>query len=114
MTRMFNARPTQFYSNIFEIKLKKDCMVIYQYSLDISPEIPADSDGLIDKISKTIAFELKKSVGLLCSRGLMVWGRKEMKTVLTCKAEFVRNEQQLCFEVLVKPTKQIGLESFMS
>jgi hypothetical protein len=114
ITKMFNGKSTSFYSNIFEIKLKKDCMTVYQYSLDITPEIPADSDGLIDKISKTIASELKKNVGLICSRGAMVWGRKEMKTVLTCKAEFVKNEQQFCFDVLVKPTKTLGLESFLS
>lgn len=44
----------------------------------------------------------------------MVWGRKEMKTVLTCKAEFTRNEQKLTYEVLVKPVKRLSLETFMS
>lgn len=86
ITKPLNAEPTNFYSNIFEIKLKKNCLNIYQYSLDISPEIPGDSDGLIEKISKTISLELKKNIGLICNRGHMVWGRKEMKTVLTCKA----------------------------
>lgn len=40
----------------------------------------------------------------------MAWGRKEMKTVLTCKAEFLKNEVKHSFEVLVKPTKSLGVE----
>ena len=32
-----NLRPTNFYSNIFEIRLKESSMVIYQYSFDFSP-----------------------------------------------------------------------------
>jgi hypothetical protein len=114
ITKLLNAKPTNFYSNIFEIKLKKNCCDIYQYSLDVSPEIPGDSDGLIEKISKAIYSELKINIGLICSRALMVWGRKEMKTVLTCKAEFTRNEQKHTYDVLVKPVKRLSLETFMS
>lgn len=70
------CRSTNFYSNIFEIKLKKDASNVYQYVLDISPELPTDSDGLIEKVTRAIHYDLKKNLGLICSRGFMVWGRK--------------------------------------
>lgn len=108
------CRSTNFYSNIFEIRIKKDASYVYQYVLDISPELPTDSDGLIQKITKAIHQDLKKNVGIICSRGFMVWGRKQMKTVLTCKAQLKKNEEILIFDVLVKPTKQLGLDTFMN
>lgn len=39
----------------------------------------------------------------------MAWGRKEMKTVLSLKAEFSRNNEKREYEVLVKPVKSLGL-----
>ena len=60
-----NGRAASFYSNIFEIELKRDALVIYQYSFDISPELPQDSDGLIEKIAKVIVPDLKKNIGLI-------------------------------------------------
>ena len=83
-TNLSNARQVNLFSNIFEIKLKGDKSALYQYHLDISPEVPAESHGLIDRITKSIGFELRKMLGLMCSRGLTVWGSKELKTVLTC------------------------------
>ena len=47
-----DGKTSKFYSNIFEVKLKKDAMNLYQYSFDFSPEIPQDSDGLIEKITR--------------------------------------------------------------
>jgi hypothetical protein len=76
VTKPSFSKATGFYSNIFEIELKKNSMVIYQYSFDISPELPQDSDGLIERITKTIYPDLKKNIGLICYRGLMAWGRK--------------------------------------
>lgn len=49
-----NCQRVGFYSNIFKITLKEKAMIIYQYSFDISPELPPDSDGLIEKIFKVI------------------------------------------------------------
>ena len=37
ITKPSNSKPVEFYSNIFEIRLKQDCLVIYQYSFDFSP-----------------------------------------------------------------------------
>ena len=37
IAKPLKAEPAIFYSNIFEIKLKKNCGEVYQYSLDISP-----------------------------------------------------------------------------
>lgn len=91
VTKLNFAYPASFYSNIFQIKLKSNAMSVYQYCFDITPELPPDSDGLIEKIAKTILPDLKKNIGLICFRGFMAWGRKEMKTVLTCKAEFIKN-----------------------
>lgn len=113
ITKQGNSRPTSFFSNIYEIKLKEDTMDIYQYYFDISPELPPDSDGLIEKISKVIAPDLKKNIGLITFRGFMAWGRKEMKTVLALKAEFLRNETKHAYEILVKPTKSLSLTDFL-
>ena len=89
-------------------------MTIYQYSLVVEPELASDSDSLIDKIVATISSDLKKNMGLICHRGFMAWGRKEMTTVLTCKAQFTKQGTKHSFEVLVKPIKSLGLENFMT
>jgi len=77
---------TSFFSNIFEIKLKKENLTLYQYSLETNPKILADSDGLIQKIKKVIAYELKTSIGYICSKGMMIWGWKDAKIAQTLKA----------------------------
>lgn len=43
----------------------------------------------------------------------MAWGRIDMKTVLSLKADFVRNDEKHSYEVLVKPIKHLGLEAFV-
>jgi hypothetical protein len=91
-TKVTNGYEAKFYSNIYEIRLKNKSMPIYQYSLDISPQIAHDSDGQINKIMKTIHTELKKEIGTICHKGFMIWGRKNSEKVLTLKAEFNRNE----------------------
>lgn len=88
-------------------------MEIYQYAFDISPELPQDSDGLIEKIGKSIFSDLKKHIGIISFRGLMAWGRKEMKTVLTLTTEFNKSGHDYKFEILVKPTRALSLEAFM-
>jgi hypothetical protein len=70
------ARPAKFYSNIYEIELKKGISSLYQFSLVISPELPANSNALREKIIKSLFGELKKKLGYLCFKGDMIWGKK--------------------------------------
>jgi hypothetical protein len=75
-TQCKEARLAKFYSNIYEIELKKGICSIYQFSLDISPELPANSNALREKIVKSLIQELKKKLGFLCFKGDMIWGKK--------------------------------------
>jgi len=72
------AKQSSFYSNIFEIVLKKDCPSIYQFSYELAPNLPADSAGLKQKIISTIFSELKKLIGIVGSKGDMLWGKKSI------------------------------------
>jgi len=72
------ARPAKFCSNIYEIELKKGISSLYQFSLVISPELPANSSVLREKIIKSLIQELKKKIGFLCFKGDMIWGKKEL------------------------------------
>jgi hypothetical protein len=52
--------------------------VIYQYALDISPEIPADSATMLYKMVSNVRKQLKSQVGMVTSKGLMLWGTKQI------------------------------------
>lgn len=67
-----------FSSNLFDITLKGNISAIFQFSLDITPELPPNSNALRDKIVHTIYSDLKKLIGFVCSKGDMVWGKKDI------------------------------------
>lgn len=56
------------------------------------PDIPKDSSALRDKIIRSIFSDLKKHLGYVCSKGEMIWGRKNEQKVLTLVSEFTKEE----------------------
>lgn len=52
--------------------------MIYQFSMDITPSLPADSLALRDKIVSTLRPELRKMINLASYKGDMLWGKKNL------------------------------------
>lgn len=92
-TVLKQADQTFFYSNIFGIELKSQgskSNSIYQYSLSIDPELPKDSAKLRERIIKSIYHDLKKTIGYVCWKGEMLWGRTNQTKVTTLISEFTK------------------------
>lgn len=68
----------RFVSNLYEIKLKNNSAPIFQFSLDITPELPANSNAMKDKIVATLHRELWKLMEKFAHKGDMLWGRKAL------------------------------------
>lgn len=75
-------------SNLYEIKLKNSASPIYQFSLDITPELPANSNALKEKIISSLYHDLKRLILTVCHKGDMMWGRKNIDKPESLVAEF--------------------------
>jgi hypothetical protein len=103
----------RFVSNLYEIKLKNGTAPIYQFSLDITPELPANSNAMKDKIVATLHRELWKLMEKFAHKGDMLWGRKPLAKPESLVAEFDRIKEHFRFEVLVKQVKEMSVENFI-
>lgn len=88
---------TRFVSNLYEIKLKNGTAPIFQFSLDITPELPANSNALKDKIVATLHRDLWRLVEKFAHKGDMLWGRKALSKPESMVAEFDRNKDHFRF-----------------
>jgi hypothetical protein len=104
---------TRFVSNLYEIKLKNCTAPIFQFSLDITPELPDNSNAIKDKIVYTLHRNLCQLVEKFAHKGDMLWGRKALSKPETMVAEFEKNKDHFRFEVLVKQVKEMSVENFI-
>ena len=73
--------PVQVYVNLFDIKLTKD-LKMYEYSYEISPQIPAGSTQFLLEIFKIPSRQLKVKYGLFFISGNSFYSSKKLKKLI--------------------------------
>ena len=83
-----------FVSNYHEVQLDPKKNRVYQYSLELEPEVPDDSSEVFYKVIRAIRGKLKEKIGFLTHKGKMLWGSLPSSVAITIPAKFEFNGKE--------------------
>lgn len=107
-TAFSSAESKSFLTNYFMIDLIPQRCNLYQYAFFCQPEVPEDSVEQLRKIIQNIYPFLKQKIGLLSTRGNILYGSKNIP-VLEHKSVFREDNEENSYEIIIKQTKIIPL-----
>ena len=87
-----DLQPVQVYVNLFNIKLTKD-LKMYEYSYDITPQIPGGANQILQEIFKIPSRQLKAKYGLFFISGNAFYSSKKVEEITIVKSRLNNNNE---------------------